>query len=178
MKQSKWIIALLLLLVLVEPFIISLVNKSKKQIEKPLINYIEVSKAKTEPLRDSIKVYKVLVDSLKKAKRGIKIVPYSVLVKDTVYLDSACNIVANRLLNQIAKRDSIHKIDSSIITRQDKEIQVHQKIDSVNTFIIKDCQSDRDSIKTESDKRILKAENKVIKVGLIGAILLIFAWLL
>ena len=63
-------------------------TKSEPKQQQPTKNYIEIAKVKTDPLRDSINIYKYLVDSLKKAKRGVKIVPYSVLIKDTVYLDT------------------------------------------------------------------------------------------
>lgn len=144
----------------------------------PTVNHIKVAEVKTNPLRDSIGIYKHLVDSLKSVKRGVKLVPYSVLVKDTVYLDSACNVVARGLLNQIAKRDTIIKSDSVIIFGQDKQISLLKQIDTINTNIIKDCQIEKDSIKTVSDKKILKAENKTKKVGVIATILIIFALLL
>lgn len=144
----------------------------------PTVNHIKVSEVKTKPLRDSICIYKHLVDSLKSVKRGVKLVPYSVLVKDTIYLDSACNIVARGLLNQIAKRDTIIKSDSVIILGQDKQISLLKQIDTINTNIIKGCQVEKDSIKTVSDKKILKAENKTKKVGVIATILVIFALLL
>jgi hypothetical protein len=175
MKRNKWFIALFLLflIALAEAF---LTTDLPTPAEKPLINHVKEIERKTSLLRDSIVKYKSEVKSLEKAKKRVKIVPFSVLVKDTIGLDSNCNNVAKRLLNEIVKRDSIIKIDSLLQISQAKQISRYEKIDSFAVKTIEVVQLERDSIKQSSDKRIKKAERKskmiCVGVGILGVIVI------